>query len=118
MDYYCEYFDYDHDFMWFDKFKRIVRENYKLWDSWDPLDFEAMKKICSPKTCALYDVAEICYQHVETALREIVMNSMEMAETGEPIKLGVPEDKISGFTRGKAYYSDGRVFPEDQDVEG
>ena len=66
---------------WFNKFKKIVRENFKLMDMED-MDYEPVRKICSPATTDLYDVAKICYAHNETYFREQVMTWMEMAQGG------------------------------------
>ena len=81
MSYFCEFFDDvdDVDFLYFKKFKNIAKANLKLWDTWDPLDYAALKKICCPATNDLYTVAEICYAHNETYFREQIMTWLEMA---------------------------------------
>ena len=79
--YYFQFFDDvdDVDFMYFDRFKRIAKANLKLWDTWDPLDYEVLKKICSSLTNDLFRVAEICYEHNETYFREQIMTWLELA---------------------------------------
>ena len=81
-----------------------MREQYKLWNSWDPLDYEPVKKICGRKTKDLYDVAEICYDHNETYFREEVMDWMELAQTGERIKMGEDLSDNIRFTCANCYH--------------
>lgn len=102
--YYCEWFDHDSEMFWWKKFKKIVREQYKLWDSWDPLDYEPVKKICGRKTKDLFDVAKVCYNHNETYFRQEVMDWMELAQTGERIKMGGDLDGDIRFTRNNYYH--------------
>lgn len=89
-DYHDDWFSagFDHatglsDGFCFERFKRIVREAYKLWDSWDPLDYEAVKVLSGPRVRCLADVALVCYNHNETWFREQVMTWMELATIKE-----------------------------------
>lgn len=63
----------------FDRFKRIVRSRYKLWDSWDPLDYEAVKVLSGPRVTCTQEAALVCWNHNETWFREQVMTWMELA---------------------------------------
>lgn len=76
--YYCEWFDYDFEMFWWNKFKKIVREWYKFWDSWDFLDYELVKKICGRKIKDLFDVVKICYSYNEIDFWYEVMDWMEL----------------------------------------
>ena len=72
LSYYCEWFDDDSEVFWFQKFKKIVRENFKLMST-DDMDYDAVKEICRSQVKDMYEVALICYEHNETYFREQVM---------------------------------------------
>jgi len=87
--YFCAFFDEDTEMFWFKKFKKIVREHFKLMDTGD-LDYEPVRRICSPTTTDLYEVAKICYTHNETYFREQVMTWMELAQGGKLHLINAP----------------------------
>ena len=79
LSYYCEWFDDDSEIFWFQKFKKIVRENFKLMDT-DDMDYDAVKEICRSQVKDMYAVALICYDHNETYYREQVMTWVDLAQ--------------------------------------
>ena len=87
--YFCAFFDDDAEMFWFDKFKKIVREHFKLMSTED-MDYEPVRRICSPTTTDLYDVAKICYVHNETYFREQVMVWMDLAQGGNYNSITAP----------------------------
>ena len=103
-DYYDDWFDLAWTPENFDRFKRIARSAYQLWDSWDPLDYEAVKCLCSPQVDGPAKVALVCYNHNETWFREEVVNWTVLATPEEGIN-EEPEWKYGSylFTRKKCY---------------
>ena len=75
LDYVDDWFD---DGVDFDGLKRVIRAAYKLWDSWDPIDYEAVKVLSSPRVTCIRDVALVCWNHNETWFREQVIAWMEL----------------------------------------
>ena len=87
----------------FAKFKRIVRSEYKTWDSWDPLDYEAVKCLANPLADGMTKVALICYNHNETFFREQVMEWLSWAIYGPGIKDDDWDEHDHLFTRKGCY---------------
>lgn len=85
---YCSgWFDHDHlSPETFAHFKRLVRSAYRTWDSWDPLDYEAVKCLVSPSVDHIAKVALVCYNHNETYFREQVLDWLSVALHGLGIK--------------------------------
>ena len=79
LSYYCEWFDDDSEIFWFRKFKKIVKENFKLMDT-DDMDYDAVKEICRSQVKDMYAVALICYDHNQTYFREQVMTWVDLAQ--------------------------------------
>ena len=101
INYYVEYFEDDAEMFWFPKFKRLVREMFKLMNTSD-LDYEPVKKMCRAED--MYEVAEICYRHNETYFREEVMDWVDLAQTGRRLIRIAPKGQDVHFLRRRVYY--------------
>lgn len=77
-DYYSDFFFDSYETSWFHRFLRIARENFRLANT-DDMDYQALKKVCSPSTKDMLSVAAICYRHNETAFREEMMEFADLA---------------------------------------
>ena len=100
---YClDWFDGTSSPYTFARFKRIARCAYNLWDSWDPLDYEAVKCLCSPRVIGPAKIALVCYNHNEIWFREEVMTWAELAPRGEGMKPDDLEDSHL-YTRNGCY---------------
>ena len=86
---------------WFPKFKRWAREMFKLMNT-SYMDYEAAKKICRAQD--MYEVAKICYIHNETYFREVVMDWVELAQTGQRLQRIAPKGQDVHFLRHRVYY--------------
>ena len=102
LSYYCEWCDDDSEIFWFQKFKKIVRENFKLMSTND-VDCDAVNEICGSEVKDMYEVALICYDHNETYFREQVMTWVDLAQ-GES-----RHDRETRFLRNHYYYIPSRL---------
>ena len=98
--YYVEYFEDDAEMLWFPIFKQLVREMFKLMNTSD-LDYVPVKNMCRAND--MYEVAEICYRHNETYIREEVMDWVEWAQTGQRLKRLAPRGQDVHFLRHRIY---------------
>lgn len=83
MAYYCEWFDEDLEFFWFDKFKSIAKSVYKISNIDEPA-YRGIKEICRPSTKDLYAVAVICFYSPDLHLKDRVIHWMDLAK-GEAV---------------------------------
>lgn len=84
---YCSgWFDHQLSPEEFVQFKRLVRSAYRTWDSWDSLDYEAVKCLAHPAVDHIEKVALVCYNHNETYFREQVLDWLSVTLHGLGIK--------------------------------
>lgn len=68
----------------FSKFKRIVKENYKLMNS-DDIDFYAVKRICCPEVRNMSAVGAICFIHNKTYFTDEILSWADLLQNPDSV---------------------------------